>query len=255
MTQDKVNIFLESDILERYLLDRTTSEENATVDYFLSTSQEVRDTYAELQENLERYAQTYATPPPAELRDRILDSIKGKEQVKRSFPWMAVAASIAAFMFAGLSFMFWSQNEQLWNERQVTNNLIQDLNEDVNSNKYKLAQVESQFLILNKPETSKYVLDGNRRARRFKAVAYVNNLEQKSYVNPVLLPELPDDQVYQMWASVDGKMVPLDILKMSKDQLTEIPYEERMASLQITIEPKGGSKQPTDEDTVANIEF
>ena len=58
-----------------------------------------------------------------------------------------------------------------------------------------------------------------------------------------------------MWADVDGHMVPLDILKVTKDNLVEIPYEERMASLNITIEPKGGSKEATVDNLVANISF
>ena len=58
-----------------------------------------------------------------------------------------------------------------------------------------------------------------------------------------------------MWASVDGTLVPLDILKVTKDNLVEIPYEERMASINITIEPKGGSKQATKANEVATINF
>ena len=110
-------------------------------------------------------------------------------------------------------------------------------------------------MILNNSATEKYVLRGNTKARKLETVAYVNMLEKKSYVHVVALPELPDDQVYQMWAGVDGHMVPLDILKITKENLVEIPYEERMASLNITIEPKGGSEEATVDNLVANITF
>ena len=118
-----------------------------------------------------------------------------------------------------------------------------------------LQSVEEQFMILNSTATQKYILKGNGRANRLEAVAYVNEIEKRSYVHVNNLPELPDEQVYQMWASVDGKLVPLDILKITKDNLVEIPYEERMASINVTIEPKGGSKEATKANEVAAIKF
>jgi hypothetical protein len=58
-----------------------------------------------------------------------------------------------------------------------------------------------------------------------------------------------------MWADVDGVMKPLDILKISKENLVEIPYEERMASFNITIEPKGGSQKSSKDKVVSTVQF
>ena len=166
-----------------------------------------------------------------------------------------MAGCVAAAFFGIMSFMIFKQNQELLKDRQLTSNLIEQLNDDIVSNRVSLQSVEEQFMILNNAATEKYVLRGNTKARELETVAYVNSLEKKSYVNVVTLPELTKEQVYQMWAEVDGNLVPLDILKVTKDNLVEIPYEERMASLNITIEPKGGSQETSTDNVVANIKF
>lgn len=250
---DRVKTFLEDDLLERYLMGTTSPLEAQEAEYFIGKYPEVRKTYIELQENLESYAASYAVEAPSELRAKILKQTKAKPG--RTLPFLAIAACTIAILFGIGTFMIWQQNQELMEDRRFTNNLLEDLNEDIVSNRQSLQSVEEQFMILNSAATVKYILKGNRRARKLEAVAYVNQLEKRSYVHVASLPELPDDQVYQMWAGVDGTLVPLDILKVSKENLVEIPYEERMASLNITIEPKGGSKNATIDNSVANIKF
>ena len=250
---ERIKIFLESDLLERYLMGTTSPMESQEVEHYIDKYPEVKATYVELQENLEEYASSYAVPVPEDLKGQILKTIKQKP--KRSFPVLALVACGVAILFGLVSFMIWNQNQELLDDRQLTNELIEQLNSDIVSNKESLQSVEEQFMILNNAATKKYVLRGNRRARKLETVAYVNELEQKSYVHVVALPKLPDDQVYQMWADVDGVMKPLDILKMTKENLVEIPYKDRMASFNITIEPKGGSQETTVENIVSSVRF
>lgn len=250
---ERVKIFLEGDLLERYLMGTTSPMESQEVEHYIDKYPEVKKTYIELQENLEDYASSYAVKAPDGLKEEILKQVRSKPS--RALPILAITACAAAAFFGIMTFMIFKQNQELLKDRQLTTNLIEQLNDDIVSNRESLQSVEEQFMILNNTSTQKYVLRGNRRARKLETVAYVNKLEKKSYVNVVTLPELPEEQVYQMWADVDGDMVPLDILKVTKDNLVEIPYEERMASLNITIEPKGGSKEATVDNLVANISF
>lgn len=250
---DRVLQFLESDLLERYLMGTTSPIESQEAAHFITKYPQVKATYIELQENLENYAALYAVATPKKLRERILKETKSKPQ--RALPLLAIAACVIAILFGLTTLMIYNQNQELLEDRQVTNKLLDDLNYDVVTNRQMLQSVEEQFMVLNSTATQKYILKGNKLSRSLEAVAYVNKLEKKSYIHVATLPELPDDQVYQMWASVDGNLVPLDILKITKDNLVEIPYEERMASINITIEPKGGSKEPTVEKEVATVIF
>lgn len=252
---DRVKIFLEGDLLERYLMGATSPIESQEVEHYIQKYPEVKNTYNELQENLEEYASSYAVTSPEGLKEEILKEIRAKSIAPQPLPLLAITACVAAALFGVMSFMIFKQNQELLKDRQLTTSLIEQLNEDIVSNRVSLQSVEEQFMILNSASIEKYVLRGNTKARKLETVAYVNSLEKKSYVNVVALPELTEEQVYQMWAEVDGNMVPLDILKVTKDNLVEIPYEERMASLNITIEPKGGSKEATVGNIVANIKF
>ncbi|WP_035335876.1 anti-sigma factor [Dokdonia sp. PRO95] len=250
---DRVSQFLESDLLERYLLGATSPIESQEAEHFIAKYPEVEQTYIELQENLENYATSYAAKAPDELRASIVKATRTKP--KRALPILAITACMIAAFFGLVAIMIYNQNQELLEDRRFTSNLLENLNDDIVSNREMLQSVEEQFMILNNTSTQKYILQGNVRAQRLEAVAYVNELEQRSYIHVNSLPELPDEQVYQMWASVDGTLVPLDILKVTKDNLVEIPYEERMASINITIEPKGGSKEATQANEVATINF
>ncbi len=98
-----------------------------------------------------------------------------------------------------------------------------------------------QLLKLNNPETEKYIIKGNERAKDLKTVAYINPKEKTSMIDVVSLPELPEEQCYQIWAELQGKMVNLGILDKADRKLRSIPYMEDALALSITIEPKGGN--------------
>ena len=74
-------------------------------------------------------------------------------------------------MFAGSSYFFWNQNQSLQDENVIVNNKIETLEEDM---KDQLEDVRNQFIVLNNPQTRKYNVNGNKKAKELKAVAYIN---------------------------------------------------------------------------------
>jgi hypothetical protein len=251
--KDKIKLFLESDLLEKYLLGTTSREESARVERYIVMYPEVREQYQELQDNLEAYAKMHALPSPEGLKTRILQMIRRQDRGQRKFRRFAIAASVAAFLFAGSSYFFWNQNRNLQDENTMVNNRIQNLEADM---KQQLEDVRNQFIVLNNPQTRKYYVSGNEKARDLKAVAYVNPVKKLSYINVRNLPNLPEDQCYQMWAEVNGEMVNLGIIKKieDRDKLLALPYAENAISY-ITIEPNGGNTSPTVQNIVANISY
>ncbi len=251
--KEKIRIFLDTDLLEKYLLGTTTPEESMQVERYIAMYPEVRKTYDELQENLETFAKMYALKTPEGLKARILNRIKAQNTGRRKFQRYAVAASIAALLFAGSSYFFWNQNQNLQDENVIVNNRIRTLEEDM---KEQLEDVRNQFIVLNNPQTKKYAVNGNKKAKELKAVAYINPVKKLSYINVRNLPNLPDNQCYQMWAEVNGEMVNLGVIQSvdDKDHLRPLPYAENAVSY-ITIEPQGGNDTPTVKNIVANISY
>lgn len=251
--KDKIRTFLDSDLLEKYLLGSTSLEEGLQVERYIAMYPEVRDTYNELQDNLETFAKMHAIKAPEGLKAKILQTVKAQDSGRARFRRFAVAASFIAFLFAGASYFFWDQNKNLKEENTLVNNKIMTLEADM---KQQLEDVRNQFIVLNNPQTRKYMVTGNKKARELKAVAYINPVKKLSYINVQNLPHLPENQCYQMWAEVNGQMVNLGIIDKadSKEQLRALPYAENAVGY-ITIEPKGGNYTPTVQNIVANINY
>ncbi|QFZ55546.1 anti-sigma factor [Oceanihabitans sp. IOP_32] len=259
---EKINTFLSSDLLERYLLGDTTSAETAQVESYIARYPEVQNAYNVLQHHLEIVAKSNAIEAPKSVLNNILETLDDKPVIKlkptykyKKWYRFSVAASIAAIIFASTSYLFYTQNLKLSKENQIVVEEIFDLRDDIAQNNLRLDSVMRQLLNLNNPETEKYIIKGNERAKDLKTVAYINSKEKTSMIDVVSLPQLPEEQCYQIWAELQGKMVSLGILSETDRQLKSLPYTEDALALKITIEPKGGSTDNTAslDNAVADI--
>lgn len=259
----KLHIFMESGLLDSYILGTTTPNENLEVESYIAEFPEVASEYDRLQDNLEILAKAHIVEAPSFILDDLLQEISDETPVvqlsshikQKRTPWYSIAASIAALIFAGTAFLLYEQNMSLNTENQVVVDEIFDLRSDIEENNNKLENVMLQFMKLNNPETEKYVLRGNSRAKNLKTVAYINAVDKTSMIDVVSLPKLPENQSYQIWAELQDRMVNLGILDESERKLKTIPYMENALGLSITIEPKSGSQisNAHAENSVAEI--
>jgi len=257
---EKITTFLNSGLLDKYLLGETTSAEAEMVESHIARYPEIENTYNTLQHHLEAVAKANAVEAPENFLNNILDELDDAPVVKLNIvskykKWykFSVAACVAALIFAGSSMYFYNQNQKLHNETLVVDAEIDDLRSDIAKNNAMLDNVMRQLLKLNNPETEKYIIKGNERAKDLKTVAYINPREKTSMIDVVSLPELPEEQCYQIWAELQGKMVNLGILDKADRKLINIPYMEDALALSITIEPKGGNVIASMQNSVAQI--
>ena len=257
----KITTFLNSGLLEKYLLGETTSAETEMVESYISKHPQVQNFYNTLQHHLEIVAKSNAIEAPKNILNNILDELDEAPIVKLNAtknykPWykFSIAASVAAIMLAGASYLYY-QNLRLSEENQVVVDEIFDLRSDIEANNKKLDKVMSQFMELNDPNTYKYIMQGNNRAKNLKTVAYINPKDKTSMIDVVSLPQLPEQQCYQIWAELQGKMVSLGILTDADRQLRALPYTENALALNITIEPKGGNTTASLDRMVAEIDL
>ncbi|TYA84072.1 anti-sigma factor [Seonamhaeicola marinus] len=257
---DKITTFLNSGLLEKYLIGETTSGETEMVETYIAKYPEVQNTYNTLQYNLEIVAKSNAIEAPKNLLDNILDELDDAPVIKiadtnRYKKWykFSIAASVAALFFAATSVYFYSENQKLQGDTVVVDEEIFDLRDDIAENRKTLDEVMRQLMKLNNPETAKYIINGNDRAKDLKTVAYINPKEKTSMIDVVSLPELPEEQCYQIWAEMKGEMINLGVLNEADRQLRSIPYTENALALNITIEPKGGNDIASLENKVAEV--
>ncbi len=253
--KEELRTFLESDLLEKYLLGNTSEVENMKVEAYLEKYPEANKMYVELQENFEQYSRSYAAKAPEGVKQHVLDTIRSEKPKTAAINWFSVAASVAAVFFAFSTFYLWNNNKLLKTDNTNVLAEIDVLRTNLMESDARFAEVKAELEKLRNPDTKKYVMRGNRRAKKLKTVAYINAAEKLSLINVIDLPTLPEDKVFQMWADVDGKMVSLGILEKADNKLMSIPYKENASSYNITIEPKGGNDHATVENLVANIDL
>lgn len=244
--ETKLHNFLNSDLLQKYLVGETSHEESKEVEHFIFKYPEASKAYEKLQDNLEIIAKAGAIDVPSNILSDILESLDEKNETKviqlvhhRKTSWYSIAASAAAVLFAATSFMLYQKNQNLNNENNVVIEEIFDLRSDIDKNNSKLDELSRELMKLNNPDARKYVINGNERAKNLKTVAYINPVEKTSMIDVITLPQLPKEQHYQIWAELQDRMVNLGILDESDRRLKQIPYMEDALALSIKIGTKG----------------
>ncbi|WP_431137329.1 anti-sigma factor domain-containing protein [Psychroserpens mesophilus] len=260
--EKKLHTFFQSGLLDKYILDETSASESLKVEHYIDTYPEVKSEYERLQNNLEIIAKASAVEAPKFILDNILEEIEEDsipviqlDKKQRSTPWYSIAASIVALLFAGGYYMKTQQNLDLLEENQVVVDEIFDLRNDIEENNKRLDNLMHEFMKLNNPETEKYVFRGNDRAKDLKTVAYINPVDETSMIDVVSLPQLPEDQTYQLWAEMQDRMINLGILDASQKNLQSIPYVKDALALSITIQDKDRLDRTEADSAVAEIDL
>ncbi|WP_290469812.1 anti-sigma factor [Lacinutrix sp. MedPE-SW] len=252
---------MKSGLLEKYLIGQTNTQETLEVEKRLDASQEIKAAYNKLENNLEFVAMANAQEAPVHILGDILNELDEKPvktmpaKPKKSFFAFGIAASVAALIFAGTSLFFYNTNASLMEENQKIVDEVFDLRDDILGNNLKLEALSNQLAQLNDPETEKYVLKGDRRAKNLKTVAYINPKKKKAMIDVVSLPILPANKEYQMWVEIQDKMVNMGALTVTERRLQEVPFTKDALGLSITIEEKGKNVLKSSETPVAEIEF
>lgn len=252
--------FLESGLLELYLIGETTLAERRQVERYLTDSEEVRKVYDDLQFAIEQMAKEHASSPPPVMRSQVLGRVKALEpavpneipQLKKTNYW-AIAATVAALIFSGMAMFFYAEMTNFKNEKTAAEAKVGRLQANFDEQQAACQDLEEKFNLLAHPDTRSYILEGNENAPRFEIIAFWNETEQRSLVNLAALPDLPERQCFQIWADVDGEMLSLGILAANESNLQKLKYLPKATSLNVTIEPEGGSEHPNVANLVANV--
>ena len=255
---DNIKSFLESGLLERYLVGDTSIAENLEVEHLIESHDEIALAYDELQNNLEIVAKANSVEAPLGVLNKVLKATTVNEPKvitleKQVTPWYSIAASVAAIIFATSTVYFYMKNQAMVNENNVVVEEIFDLRDDIQKNKSQINQQATQLAKLNNPDSRKYLLEGNYRAEDLKTVAYINRVEKTSMIDVVSLPKLPDNKVYQLRAELEDRFVSLGVIEDYQRALKPIPYMEDAVALSIVIEDKDSSNDANNSDEVAEI--
>ncbi|WP_303687096.1 anti-sigma factor [Nonlabens dokdonensis] len=260
MMEDKdIQDFLNSGLLEQYVIGATESYQSEEVESFIKKHAEIKFAYQKLQEELHVVSKLYQKEPPENLKSEIIKSIKTDHSAEviqgnsTSFNWLNLAAvfigliGIAGFLYVN------NQNTTLERQLSIIKGEQSQLLKEVSFATKEMSSLEDEIAYLKSAETDKYILKGNQKAQTLLATAYYNKSTDRGEVEINNLPDLDKDHDYQLWADVDGEMISLAVLKEGSKKILDPTIMANASSLNITIEPAGGNDHATVENLVAAV--
>lgn len=256
--------YIESGILEAYALGGLSAEEEREVEEVVSRYPDVKEELDRIEEGLEQLAQQTAITPPARLRQQVLDHFETKHQPERErkpinsgkndakvvqlLPWkVATAAASFLFIFStallGYYYSKWRNTENTLAQLEQRNNQIAS---DYTRITEELDELKTTVQVIGSPAYTRVALTGTDNAPDARASVYWNESSQEVFLNINQLADLAEGKQYQLWALVDGKPVDLGVFDPAS-QLLSMKQAGNAAAFCVTVEPAGGSENPTME--------
>nr|WP_255749486.1 anti-sigma factor [Pontibacter liquoris] len=210
---------------------------------------------------MEAYANLYAVPPRAALKDRVMQHIDSSAHAETpvralypedrkeagAFKWLFVASIVLVLLSGFLCFHFYTKWQQA--EERLAGAIAseQQLAQNFERTSLQLQNQEEILSVLRNPEFKSVRLEGVESHAGASMMVYWNARQQKVFVDEVRLPAPPPGKQYQLWALQDGQPIDAGLIaisdaKASMQQMKKISAAEAFA---VTLEPVGGSKTPT----------
>ncbi|MCB0623786.1 MAG: anti-sigma factor [Saprospiraceae bacterium] len=238
--------FLTSGLIEQYVLGLTSPEEDRIVERFAEEYPEIEAELRLLQKAMERYAEQHTPPrdlPPEQVADD-RPAAADRSLARGERPLLLPALGIVSLLLLG-SASFWQYRLRLHSERQnlQIRSECARYREQCDDQLRQLQAVAAHMEFLQTPGTQYVALQGSG----VSAVALWNEERQKGLIFLGTLPKPPSGHTYQIWADVDGEMIDAGLIDAERACLgfQEIYFIRHAESLNITLEPSGGSETPT----------
>lgn len=242
--------FLKSGLLEQFVLGLTSPEENQLVEQYADAFPDIREEIESMHRALEDYAAQHAIPPPKKLRQQVFSEIDSLENENRPAKPRSQTSARSMFTTAGLlilallSTWLYRQNHDAGQQIESLEASLIAAREDCEKARQEAAVKAAIYADIIKESTAPILLAGTEIAPDHFALAYWNPTEKKGWIDPTHLPELPADKQFQIWADIDGEMIPVGKIEPGERTIVQIKFLEKAESLNITQEPLGGSDHP-----------
>ena len=257
-----VKDYIESGILEAYALGLLKPAEMQEVEAVASKNPAVKLQLKAEVEAMGALTKAYSVNPPAHLREQILKAAKGNEppqqeetkaeksKTNNSTKFWMIAATFLFLVSTGINFRQYQNVEKLNQELSISQIKIAELESETEVMVARYNKLENNYTVLTHPQTTQFVMKGvEGRDPNMRADVYWNAKSKMVYLNIKSMPAAPEGKVYQLWALKDGQPIDMGVLKgaegLQMQELGRVPGADAFA---VTLEPQGGSVNPTLEE-------
>ena len=249
--------FLASGLLEQYVLGLTDQEESVEVEKWLRKHPDLQKEVDAMHEALEQYSLAQGIKPPSGLRSKIMRDIEadGSEKLLQVEPQVTTSSTQRSWtrylwpIAASIALVFaLIRNNALGHE-------LRGAKSELAQTQYDCEEESRRFqAFLQHSATQKVTLPGVTKGSDVAVVVYWNPEQKLAFLDMSTLPASPNpEKQFQIWADVEGEMINLGLLRQGEpESLQPIAFLNNAESLNITLEPLGGSAHPHVQDLLAS---
>jgi anti-sigma-K factor RskA len=273
---EDIKAYIESGILELYVLGDVTHEEKLQVEALAAQHPAIKAELEEIERSLESYANANAVDPAENLRDKVLNSLvtnldddsifTAKDEVKPEARVVEMTSppqvTIYKYAFAACFVLLVVSVAALINAyRQIdrSDTLIASLQSQNQRIANAVSLKDHELEILHDPSFKMVKLLGTKKSPSSSLMVAFSPAKQKVMIDMANtnMPLNDKDHQYQLWALVSGKPVSLGVFDAdttSKDMKAMEPIASADA-FAVTLEKRGGSPTPTMDEMMVLGKF
>ncbi len=254
----ELQAFLQSGLLESYVLGQCSLDEVRTVETMLVRHPEAQAEKTAIEMALEKYAFAHVVAPPMWMKGRILEQIDllkplptppvpaaaspGKVSISKLGLGAMALVGLLGLLFSGLYFQMKNQSEQ---QKQQLSEIEKQV-ADCATREAARSNLQQQIALLNHFATRKVELksaDGSNPTAL--AMVFDNPELHQTMLGLTNLPALSANQDYQLWVIAEGNPAPqpMDVFapNVAPDLSKIVNFHAGAQAFAVSIEPKGGS--------------
>lgn len=269
--------YIESGILEAYVLGALTEQERASVEADMVMYPELANEVAAIEAAMQSFAEANAEEPPAHMQQQIWNAIQQsatqsvsepqsvqepKQQPKvveiapparptwqRAAVWAAVAVSVLT-------------NFMLLSQRNKTKDEIAQMTSQMDSLKASQQQVLAEYKkgrdMLVDTAMKTVVMRSTQTGKEMTGMMFWSKTTGESYLTIHTMPMPEKGKQYQLWVIQDGKPVSMGVidnnLVANAGMMYKIPMNVKGGqAFAISLEKEGGNPTPTEVMAVGAI--
>ena len=275
---ENLKAYIESGVLELYVLGDLSPEETLKVEELASQHQEIRDELAAIEYAMEEFAIQNAVQPPADVETKLFQKLGiYLEEETNSVVELPLPAepkivrldnsdikvrSLRYALVACVALLLISTAALFITYSKLTD--AHDQIASLNLDKEKFAGVVSKLEFTNQglnnivemnesKDWATIKMQGQAISPQSKMNVYWNKKDKSVLINYLAmdLPKADAQHEYQLWALVNGKPVSLGVFgktdSTSREALLKMQTIQEAQAFAVTLEPMGGSVNPTME--------
>ena len=259
-----VNEYIESGILDVYVLGGLSPEEISEVEAFASQFPEISKELEAIRSTIEVMSSSESIIPPLVSKSKLFDKIyltddsdsniklndniiESRIQGNSNFLYLAIAASWLITLFAGyLAYHYKIQWQNSEGQLIALQNENKDLATNFNVTKISYQEATFQLAAINDSSLKIITLKAVHGKHSVFAQILWSKTKHQVFLSSLSLPKVPEGKQYQLWAIVDGKPVDAGVISKTDDEkLSRMKDISNPSAFAVTLEKDGGSEVPT----------